>query len=123
MRTKEQINNLRNVVGMMSGGFAFLFSDEQIDNFGDRLQNQINSVNFIYVWEIRVRTKDNCEKEWSQIEKEPTSPCCTLEDISSNCARLLEKYPAIVSIQVSNPGSKNEKSYIFVKGNESHKIS
>lgn len=97
MRTVEQISNLRKVFIGMYGAIAFFFTDEDINTMADKIQEKaIKSTE--WTWEIRIRTDDNLEKDWSEIKKEPRTPKCSYDLIYKKCEELISKYPNILSI-------------------------
>jgi hypothetical protein len=102
MRTPQQINNLRNVFALRYGVPAVFASDEDINSLADRLERQIN--NKKEIWEIRVRTKENQNDEWEDIEKEPTQPFEYYDIIAKKAQELLEKFPAIIEIGINRTG-------------------
>lgn len=97
MRTAEQISNLRKVFIGMYGSIAFFFTDEDIENMANKIQEDINR-KAEWTWEVRIKTEDDIEKDWNQIKKEPRSPKCNYKTITKKCEELITKYPNIVSI-------------------------
>ena len=99
MRTPEQIGNLRLALSTRFGIFAKFLSDDEIDNYANRLQREVD--NLTYNWEIRVRFQDTKVQDWHAVKKEPTCPTCSIGDIRIKCNELLDKYPKIHSIRVN----------------------
>ena len=111
MRTPQQIENLRRVFVHIFGPFSLVVTSATIDAWADMLQGQIDNLKIS--WEVQVRMQDNMTVEWSDIKKEMTGPVhCTLPDITRKCHELLEKYPLIFSIQITDSETPTNK-YIF----------
>lgn len=111
MRTPEQIANLRRVLMTMTGPYALMLSNEDIDSWANRLQEQVNGQiikSLVQSWEIKIRADYNISTPWEVIEKEPTIAVCTLDNITSKCYDLLIKYPTIDSIQIMDKASHTE---------------
>jgi hypothetical protein len=110
VRTPEQINNLRRVLCGIHGPVMLFTTDQEIDAWANRLQHHVDSIG--YLWEVRIRTDENRELEWSQIEKEPTSPRYSVDVISHACNKLIDKYPRIIGIKITDAELPTH-SYIF----------
>lgn len=98
MRTPEQISNLRSVLFTRVGPFAKLLSDEDIDEFGNNLQQRIDM--YKCHWNIKVKMKENKDLSWDNIPFEPTKPYCSVNQIKKKCEELLNKYPKILQLRV-----------------------
>lgn len=90
-RNKIQIKNLRELLYMQIGPMAYKFSDEKIDEYGDRLQRQIwlNDPT-PYVWKIQVRLM-NDTTPWEKINYEKTDVELRVPyaDLLSHCMSLM----------------------------------
>jgi len=116
MRRSEQIENLRIVLAGMIGSYATIASDKAIDTFGDLVQHKLNSIT--HIWDIRVRLKDDLNRDWTDIDPEPKSPDIPFETIFRKIGELLKKYPMIDSILITDTLSAINKSYLIRRKEE-----
>jgi len=63
-----------------------------------------------WTWEIRIRTNENLSKKWSEIQKEPKMPKCTLRAISLKVEKLFPKYSKIAAILII---AKEDEDLVF----------
>lgn len=105
MRTELQISNLRKVFLTIIGPLAIFLTNEEIDNMANRLQDRVNNIK--YGWIVKIKTKENKDKDWEDIEAEPTTPYASEEAISKKIELLLVKYPSILEIQITDVLDEN----------------
>lgn len=97
-RNKAQIKNLRDFLFMQIGPAAYLFSDEKVDEYGDRLQRHIwMNDPTPYRWKIQVRLKDDATP-WEKIEYEKTDAELRVPyaDLLSHCMSLMYNKAGLV---------------------------
>ena len=97
MRTPEQIHNLRLGFSLIFGPYALMAPNSIIDMLADRLQDRIN--NGRKIWTIQVRLSEDLK--WEDIPFEPVMPTCHTETVVKKAWELLDKYPAIISIKIT----------------------
>lgn len=98
MRTPDQINNLRFVLRTFVGPGESLLTDEEINTWADNFQKQVNNIK--YIWNVKVKTKDNLTLEWEDIPEEGPAPNLSEDHIKLKCLNLLKKYSQILEIKV-----------------------
>lgn len=113
MRTKEQIKNLRMVFtsmfGPVVGPVGLILSDEDINRWGDMIQKQVDEVK--YMWNVKIKTSDNKDRDWNEIEPEPTLPYASEKVIQEKAISIINKYPSILEIELTN---SMEESHRFL---------
>lgn len=77
MRTPEQIHNLRLGFSLIFGPYALMAP----------------------IWTIQVRLSEDLK--WEDIPFEPVMPTCHTETVVKKAWELLDKYPAIISIKIT----------------------
>jgi hypothetical protein len=110
--TKEQIENHRKVLYGLVGPWAKFMSDEEINIWANNLQRKLDDIK--YNWNIKVRGKHNSKLMWHEIENEPVNVLATINDVSNKCQELLNSYPSIQAIEISNINDSQMK-YEFSK--------
>lgn len=99
MRTTTQIENLRRALSLSLGPIAFMFSDKEIDDYANRLQDYANNLpvdeNFLWI----IFTKLEGDQEFTQ---EPNGIYCSLKTIQTAVLNLLEKYKKLVEIKIES---------------------
>lgn len=116
MRTKEQIKNLRMVFTSMFGPVGLILSDEDIirwdeniNRWGDMILKQVDEVK--YMWNVKIKTSDNKDRDWNEIEPEPTLPYASEKVIQEKAISIINKYPSILEIELTN---SMEESHRFL---------
>ena len=109
MRTKEQIKNLRMVFTSMFSPVGLILSDEDINRWGDMIQKQVDEVK--YMWNVKIKTSDNKDRDWNEIEPETTLPYASDKDIQEKAISIINKYPSILEIELTN---SMEESHRFL---------
>ena len=107
MRTPEQIENLRTALCTTIGPYAFVASDQVVDELADHIQKGVDNIPAF--WSIKVRTEKNLETKWADIEPEEKNPFSSLTIMQKSCMRLMIKYPAIVELEISIVGSIGDR--------------
>ena len=113
MRTKEQIKNLRMVFTSMFGPVGLILSDEDINRWGDMIQKQVDEVK--YMWNVKIKTFDNKDRDWKEIEPEPTLPYASEKIIQEKAISLINKYPSILEIELTNSMEESHRFLILKK--------
>ena len=109
-RTPDQIAKLRKGFAYTLGPAVLwpgMVPDEMIDRMADRLTESL--VDEKRTWEIRVRLLEHKDIPWEVILPEPRAPRFREAGISLVCKELLQKYPKIVAIQITDSANKDHQ--------------
>jgi len=123
MRPPQIILNLREVITYtFQNPFVEKFmSDEEVDKWANMIQYQVNLDSQGFIWQLQIRTKENRQLEWDQIEKEPATKRFSVEKILYVCGELLKNHSDIVSLKIIDTEMPSH-SYILEPGKEPYRI-
>lgn len=122
MRTKEQIENLRNVYVIMFGAAALFMTDEDINRWADKLQEDINRIKdtplltetyTIRYWTVRtglVANHNYTKEDMLAIKPEKENIQADRINIVESCKRVMKKHGRIQAMMVTS----NDKEAISI---------